>query len=268
MEFYTIASGSSGNCALVREEDTVLLIDAGISARRVTQALSALTLSPADLTAILITHEHSDHISGLGTLLKKFPVPVLSSTGTIQAIAAQNRSLSPSLFGFSVGESLSFGPLQVQSFSSSHDAAEPVGYRIDSADGSLGFLTDTGLVTDAACDVLLGVDTLLLEANHDVATLQNGPYPYSLKQRIAGPLGHLSNQDAADFAVKMAQHGTNTILLAHLSEENNQPAFAMQCVQQQLGACRCSASLYVAPRSELSQEFHLCRKSLFYALEN
>ena len=267
MEFYTIASGSSGNCALVREEDTVLLIDAGISARRVTQALSALTLSPADLTAILITHEHSDHISGLGTLLKKFPVPVLSSTGTIQAIAAQNRSLSPSLFGFSVGESLSFGPLQVQSFSSSHDAAEPVGYRIDSADGSLGFLTDTGLVTDAACDVLLGVDTLLLEANHDVATLQNGPYPYYLKQRILGDHGHLSNFSAAEFALLTAQSGTNDILLAHLSRENNSPAIAEYTVGRALQAAGLSIRLSVAPRERIS-EVHLCRRSLSFVSEN
>lgn len=247
---------------------TAFLIDAGISCRRIRSSLQTLGLSLSQLDALLITHEHSDHIAGLATLLKCSKLSVYSAPATVSFLQKRFPEHASRFFSFSSGQAISLNGCRILLFHTSHDALQSVGYRIDTPDGSVGILTDTGCIPPNAESLLQGVELLVLESNYDPLLLQNGPYPYSLKQRIAGPLGHLSNQDAADFAVKMAQHGTNTILLAHLSQENNQPAFAMQCVQQQLGACRCSASLYVAPRSELSQEFHLCRKSLFYALEN
>ena len=176
MEFYTLASGSSGNCSLVCAGDTLLLIDAGISCRRIEQSLRALGRTLGDLTAVFITHEHADHVGGLATLSKKSAAPVYVTRGV-------SHILTCPVVAFTAGDTLKFAGCTVRSFSTSHDAVDPVGYRVDAPDGSLGILTDTGFVTDAAHEALAGVDTLLLEANHDVETLQYGPYPYFLKRR-------------------------------------------------------------------------------------
>ena len=170
MEFYTLASGSSGNCSLVCAGDTLLLIDAGISCRRIEQSLRALGRTLGDLTAVFITHEHADHVGGLATLSKKSAAPVYVTRGV-------SHILTCPVVAFTAGDTLEFAGCTVRSFSTSHDAVDPVGYRIDAPDGSLGILTDTGFVTDAARESLPGVDMLLLEANHDVETLQYGPYP-------------------------------------------------------------------------------------------
>ena len=198
MEFYTLASGSSGNCSLVCAGDTLLLIDAGISCRRIEQSLRALGRTLGDLTAVFITHEHADHVGGLATLSKKSAAPVYVTRGV-------SHILTCPVVAFTAGDTLEFAGCTVRSFSTSHDAVDPVGYRVDAPDGSLGILTDTGFVTDAAREALAGVDTLLLEANHDVETLQYGPYPYFLKRRILGDEGHLSNDVAAEFA-RLARH--------------------------------------------------------------
>ncbi len=182
MEFYTLASGSSGNCSLVCAGDTLLLIDAGISCRRIEQSLRALGRTLGDLTAVFITHEHADHVGGLATLSKKSAAPVYVTRGV-------SHILTCPIVAFTAGDTLEFAGCTVRSFTTSHDAVDPVGYRVDAADGSLGILTDTGFVTDAAREALAGVDTLLLEANHDMETLQYGPYPYFLKRRILGDEG-------------------------------------------------------------------------------
>ena len=155
----------------------------------------------------------------------------------------------------------------MRSFTTSHDAVDPVGYRVDAPDGSLGILTDTGFVTDAAHEALAGVDTLLLEANHDVETLQYGPYPYFLKRRILGDEGHLSNDAAAEFARLAVQSGTRDILLAHLSKENNTPELAEYAVARALQSAGLSVRLGVAPRDTMS-EVHLCRRSPSFASAN
>ena len=253
MEFYTLASGSSGNCSLVRAGKTTLLIDAGISCRRIERSLRMLGLTLGDLTAVLITHEHADHVSGLATLTKKCAAPVYVTRGAAHILTCP---VSP----FTAGDTLTFAGCMVRSFSTSHDAADPVGYRIDTAGGSLGFLTDTGFVTDAAAETLLGVDALLLEANHDLAALENGPYPYFLKRRILSREGHLSNDAAAEFALNAVKAGARDILLAHLSKENNTPELAEYAVARALQAAGLSIRLCVAPRDEIS-EVHLCRKS-------
>jgi phosphoribosyl 1,2-cyclic phosphodiesterase len=267
MEFCTFASSSGGNCALVREGNLTLLVDAGISARRIAQSLETLGLSFSDLSAVLITHEHTDHVAGLATLVKKCGVPIFASTATADALARQNGLLAPRLVAFAAGDTLSFGALEVTTFATSHDAAGSVGYRFDSADGSLGFLTDTGFVTEAAERCLLGVDALILEANHDVAMLRSGPYPAFLKQRVLGKEGHLSNDAAADFALQCVRHGTNDILLAHLSGENNAPAIAEYTVGRALQKRGMTVRLAIAPR-ECASEVHVCRKSRSFALEN
>ena len=263
MEFFTLASGSSGNAALVRQQNTTLLIDAGISAKRIAQSLAEAGLSLDMLDAILITHEHVDHVRGLQTLCKKCVVPIYASRGTAQSLAFAGASLRI----FDAGECFTIGALDVTTFPSSHDAADPVGYRLDCEDGSLGFLTDTGFVTNDAYNALLGVDTLLLEANHDVDMLQSGSYPYHLKKRISDRHGHLSNEQAAAFAVDSVRRGTRDILLAHLSAENNTPAAAEYTVARALQQRGCSVRLCTAPRDTIS-EVHLCRRSPSFVSEN
>ena len=248
MEFYTLASSSSGNAALARCGDTAVLIDAGLSARRIAQALAQLDLTPDALRAVLITHAHSDHVSGLAMLSKKYAVPVFASRAAAQFLACPGEALHL----FAPGDAFSIGAFEVCSFRTSHDAAGSVDYRLNCASGSLGLLTDTGYVTDEAAAALSGVDTLLLEANHDIETLQSGPYPYHLKRRILGEQGHLSNEAAAEFALRCAMGGTRDILLAHLSAENNTPAMAEYAVARRLQAAGFSIRLGVAPRDRLS----------------
>ena len=263
MEFYTLASSSNGNAALIRSGKTAILLDAGLSARRIAQSLALLGMTPDQLNAVLITHEHSDHVSGVATLTKKYAVPVYASRGTAHVLPQAGSALRI----FEAGDAFVIGDLQVQSFRTSHDAADSVDYRIDAPDGSLGALTDTGYVTDDAVKALTGVDLLLLEANHDVGMLQSGPYPYHLKRRILGEHGHLSNEAAADFALYCVQNGTADILLAHLSAENNTPEAAEYAVARRLQSCGASIRLNVAPKLGLSDlhEVDSCRKSPSFA---
>ena len=263
MEFYTLASSSAGNAALVCHENTHILIDAGISCRRITQSLAALSLTLDDLDGILITHEHIDHVRALGTLQKKHAVPLYASFGTAAALDYP----APYLHAFAADETFTIKDLQIRSFRTSHDAKESVGYRIESSDGSLAVLTDTGFITDDAHDAALGADMLLLESNHDVVMLKNGGYPYYLKQRILGECGHLSNEAAAEFAVECVRAGTSDILLAHLSGENNTPSLAEYAVGRALQARGLSVRLAAAPRDTIS-EVHICRRSPSFASEN
>ncbi len=258
MELHTLASGSSGNAALISRDGTHILLDAGISCRRITTALRQLGLTPEDLSGILITHCHSDHISGLNTIVKHWDVPVHASSETCRQldyrIAGISRRLSP------LSETISIGGISVTPFSTAHDAPGACGYRLD----DVGILTDSGCITDDAAEVLSGVPLLVLEANHDIETLRCGPYPYYLKQRILGDRGHLSNEAAADFARRCAENGTREIVLAHLSRENNTPVMAYDAVARALAALDTPPALSVAPRDEMSRSYRTeetpCRK--------
>ena len=263
MEFYTIASSSAGNASLVCHEDTHILIDAGVSCRRITQSLAVLNLTLEDIDAILITHEHIDHVRALGTLQKKCAVPLYASRGTAAALDYP----AERVHAFAPGDAFTVGSLRALPFRTSHDARESVGYRIESGDGSLAVRTDTGCITDEAHDLAHGADTLLLEANHDVELLTTGPYPYPLKRRILGEYGHLSNEAAAEFAVECVRAGTSDILLAHLSGENNTPDLAEYAVGRALQARGLSVRLAAAPRDTIS-EVHICRRSPSFASEN
>lgn len=249
----TLASGSSGNALLISRGNTHILVDAGISVRRINTAMKAFDLTMQDLSALLITHNHSDHISALTTLLKHYALPIYTSDGTAFSLRSRFCSIAPLLHPFSAGDKFSIGDFEIHSFSTSHDAPDSVCYRVDSADGAAGVLTDTGYVTEAAEKTLQGVSMLVLEANHDVETLQSGPYPYYLKERILGNAGHLSNDAAARFAVTAASAGAKDVLLAHLSNENNTPAMALNTVRHALDVHGyADVRLAVAPRSEPS----------------
>ena len=221
--------------------DTHLLIDAGISCRRITAALKELGLTPADLTAILITHTHSDHISGLNTLLKKTTCPLLATPRTCRELSCRVDGIAPRLMGLE--GPITLGEIDMQPIPTSHDAPGSCGWRLDTEGGSVGLLTDTGYVTDEALDLLPGVDMAILEFNHDVEALCSGPYPYYLKQRILGLQGHLCNEDAAQFAVTLAENGACDIVLAHLSRDNNTPAMALNAAAAALDGAQSALEL-------------------------
>ena len=241
---HTLASGSEGNCLVIDAEGTRILVDAGISTRCIKTTLEQLGIALAQVDAILITHEHSDHISGLPTLVTHHRSPI-----TACQLAWRIAGIGPMLREVQRLTPFTVGAARITPFETSHDAAGSIDYRIDAAGGSVGILTDTGLITDEAADVLAGAALLMLESNHDEECLRSGPDPYSLKQRILGPLGHLSNDAAAAFAAQMARLGTREIVLAHLSRENNTPAMALERVGRALSGT--GVRLSAAPRREL-----------------
>ena len=259
---HTLASGSSGNALLLSCGSTHLLVDAGISCRRITAALREVGVAPEALTAILITHTHTDHISGLQVLLKKTLCPVRAFSRTCRELEYRLAGISGRLSPMDACVRYTVGGCTVTAFPTSHDAPGSCGYRFDTADGSVGLMTDTGFVTEEAADILPGVDLAVLESNHDVEAVRSGPYPYYLKQRILGDRGHLPNEAAARFAVTLAEHGASEIVLAHLSQENNTPAMARSAVETALSAAGLAPALSVAPRDRLSGPHTVCRRAV------
>ena len=258
---HTLASGSSGNALLLSYGETHLLVDAGISCRRITASLRELGLTSMDLSAILVTHTHGDHISGLAVLLKHTACPIRALDRTCRELEYRLAGIGERLLPLASCVSEQVGGCAVTAFPTSHDAPGSCGYRFDTEDGGVGLLTDTGFVTGEAADILPGVDLAVLEANHDVECLRSGPYPYYLKQRILGAEGHLCNEDAARFAVTLAQAGTSELILAHLSKENNTPAMARNAVETALSAAGLFPALSVAPRDSLGQAHIVSRRA-------
>ncbi|MCM1569267.1 MAG: MBL fold metallo-hydrolase [Roseburia sp.] len=237
MRLCSIASGSSGNCIYVGSDATHLLVDAGISGKRTESGLKSLGLSGKELDGILITHEHMDHISGLGVLARKYEIPVYATEGTIQAIkkcGAIGR-IDEGLFRrVQEDVKLTIKDLVINPMRISHDAAQPVAYRIAYGNKKVGICTDLGVYNDYTVECLKGMDALLLEANHDVNMLQAGPYPYYLKQRILGDKGHLSNENSGRLLSRLLHDGLQAIVLGHLSKENNLPELAYEAVRMEI----------------------------------
>ena len=265
LTFTTLASGSSGNAALVSCGRTHILLDAGISARRITTGLKSLGVAPEELTAILVTHEHHDHINGLPVLTKKLRVPIVSSGPTCRQLCYKVPFVEELMRAQEPGTGVQIGELWVESFSTPHDAAGSVGYSITGDGCRMVLATDLGYVTPAVRQAARGCDLLVCEANHDEDWVRSGPYPYSLKQRILGDRGHLSNEAGAELAALGVESGTRTVVLAHLSAQNNTPAHARQVAACRLSAMGCDPerdlSLTVAPRSETGPTFALERGS-------
>ena len=255
MQLRTLASSSRGNCTLIRSGATAILIDAGISCRKIRQRLGTADLTPDDLSGILITHEHTDHISGLAVLLKHHPLPVYATPGTSLVLAQKLPLIRNLLHPLPAGSAFTVGELGIESFSTSHDAADSVGYRISDERKTAVIATDLGRVTNIVLDAVFGADLALIEANHDEDWLRTGPYPYALQNRILGDRGHLSNEASAEFAVSLAAAGTQTLLLAHLSPENNSPERAHTVVQSALERAHLKPALAVAPRDQCSDLF-------------
>lgn len=221
-------SGSSGNSIFIADGETKILVDAGVTAKRLEGALSAIGESAADLSAIFITHEHSDHIKGLRVLASRYHIPVFAEEKVLTRLWADGH-LNQTIPSASAEAQMELGGIEVLPFTLSHDSAACVGYRFELSGGkSISVCTDTGYITPDAQQAIPGSDLVFLESNHEIRMLENGPYPYILKQRILSRVGHLSNADCAAFAVQLVQSGTTRLVLAHLSRENNFPDIARQ----------------------------------------
>ncbi len=236
MRVMTIASGSSGNCIYVGDDDTHVLIDTGISRKKVEEGLRRLDLSLNDINAILVTHEHSDHISGLGVVERKCEIPLYATWGTIQGIKNTNLGRMPDGIYNTVECDICFsiGSLKIKPIATSHDALCPCGYRVESQDKVFGLVTDLGVYDDYIVDSFAGVNCIVIEANHDIRMLETGPYPYLLKQRILGDRGHLSNESAGHLIDRLLGNQMQEILLGHLSKENNYPDLAYETVRTEI----------------------------------
>lgn len=239
LRYCSLFSGSSGNCTYVGTAEGGLLIDVGVSARRITAALKERDIDPATIRAVLLTHEHNDHVAGLRVLCKQNGWPVIASEGTLEALTEHN-TVTPEqkLYLLPQNKRLTVAGMQITPFDTPHDSRQCYGYRIDTADGrSLAMTTDLGYMPQSVMDTIIGCQFLHIESNHDPAMLMGGEYPYWLKQRIRGQGGHLSNQDCAAVLPDLLAAGATRIVLAHLSEHNNTPTLARECAETALSAC-------------------------------
>ena len=235
--FCPLFSGSSGNCLYVGTSTSGLLVDAGVSARRIERALWEREIDPGSIGAILITHEHTDHIAGVRVFCKKFRIPVYATPGTCAALR-EGHVLEPTTMVLPNTDTTQIGEFSVTPFGTSHDCRESCGYRIVLPDDRcVGVATDLGVMTDAVRDHLWGCDLIHIESNHDVRMLENGPYPYPLKRRILSSLGHLSNEACARELPSLVRSGTTRIVLGHISRENNLPDLAYATARAELEAC-------------------------------
>lgn len=232
MRLCSISSGSSGNCIYVGSLETHLLVDVGISGRRIEQGLNALDLTAKDIDGILITHEHSDHIKGLGVLARKYRIPVYTTGGTADAMSRMNLGDIPEGIIHEIREDESFmiKDLKICPFTIPHDAAQPTGFRVECGDRRIGIATDLGKYNNYIVENLQNLDAVLLEANHDIHMLQVGKYPYYLKQRILGDRGHLSNENAGKLLCRILHDNLKAVFLGHLSKENNYEELAYETV--------------------------------------
>ena len=230
--FCSLFSGSSGNAIYIGAGDTHLLIDAGLPGKTVSEALMKIGMLPETLTAILVTHEHSDHVKGVGVLSRKYRIPVYANERTWQAMERHVGVIAPACRRvFETGEAFYIGGVSILPYQTSHDAAESVGYRIDYGGYSVATATDMGVFTKKTLGILSGVDLLLLESNYDPDMLrENVNYSQRLKARIQSRVGHLSNGACAGAIVELQKTGVRHIVLGHLSLENNSPELAMQTV--------------------------------------
>jgi len=235
IKFCSLFSGSSGNSLYIEANGTKILIDAGLSGKRIIHALNSIGEQPSEISAVLVTHEHSDHIRGVGILSRKFNIPVYANEKTWDAMGTQIGPINAdNMRCFTTGKEFEIGNLCIKPFPIPHDASEPVGFNFFAENKKVTTATDIGHITKEVLESLIGSDLVLLESNHDIEMLKVGPYPWPLKRRILGDRGHLSNEMAGKVAVHMAQRGTRKFLLGHLSKENNFPELAYQTVYNAL----------------------------------
>jgi len=261
MSFCTIASGSSGNSAFISSGSHKILIDAGLSGRAIEAGLKSVGVNPCELTAIFVTHEHNDHIKGAGIMSRRYHLPIYMTAGT-SAQAKQMGKIAPgNLRLLRCDVPVMLDGLTITPFSVQHDANEPVGFCFETDVHKISITTDLGEATDEVCAYLENSDIILIESNHDVQMLKNGPYPFVLQQRILSNYGHLSNVACGELLANVISARTKHVFLAHLSQDNNHPVTAYETVKNILtadGICAQSdIGLQVANRSRPSQLIHL-----------
>ena len=235
LNFCSLYSGSSGNSLLVETENTKLLIDAGVSSKKIETALQDIHIEPSSINGILVTHEHTDHVQGLGTISKKFDLPVFVNQETLDAMPKQKDKIaSKNIKTFKIADKFTIGDLEIKPFSIPHDAANPCGFNIWKENKKISIATDIGQMTNSILKELEESLFILLEANYDPDVLRCSSYPFPLKNRIAGPTGHLSNEMAGKTISHLLKSGLKNAMLGHLSKESNFPELAYQTVIDEL----------------------------------
>lgn len=259
-----LGSGSAGNCALVQTGSTRLLVDGGLSARQITKRLAGAGVDPATLDAIVLTHEHCDHVAGLRVLCKQNPhLPVYCTRLTLEVLRKEELAKHGNVRQFQAGTEFSIGEIGVHSFNVPHDAVDPVGFVFHHGEESLGFLTDLGVCTRLALERVRGAKTLLIETNYDDRLLQNDTRrPWAIKQRIMSRHGHLSNTAAATVIGDLIEYGLERAILGHLSRDCNTPELAIREVQtrlEQAGASGDTCEIHCATQAEATPTFRIAR---------
>ena len=235
LNFCSLYSGSSGNSLFVQTENSKILIDAGVSSKKIETALSSLSIDPNSIDGILITHEHTDHIQGLSTFANKFKIPIFINQKTLDNMPKQKEKLiNTKINNFEVGDHFEINDLKIKSFKTPHDAVNPCGFLISKDSKSIGIATDIGHMTSNILKELEPSDFILLEANYEPEILKFSSYPYKLKTRIAGPNGHLPNEEAGKTISYLLKNNLKSAMLGHLSKENNFPELAYKTVVNQL----------------------------------
>ena len=234
MDFFSVASGSSGNCICLGSDQCHVMIDAGISGKRIEEGMNTYDYTTSDMYRVLITHEHSDHIQGLGVVARKYGLPIYATKGTADAILQSSSvgKIDPSLFHvIEAGKTFFIGNLEIYPMSISHDAADPVAYLVSDGRHRVGVVTDLGYYDADIVSHMEDLDALLLEANHDIHMLEVGGYPYYLKQTFFGDRGHLSNELSGQLLCDILHDNLKHIVLGHLSKENNYAKLAYETVK-------------------------------------
>ncbi len=252
----TLASGSKGNCIYVETVgrsngnarsrstggSTKILVDAGLSLRETKTRLKAIGVSPEEISAVIISHDHRDHVQGLGPLARGLGIPVYITEKTWKIVHPWQGNICR-IVEFEAGTVFEVGGITVEPFSTPHDAADPVGFCFYAGNVKMGLATDLGYATGLVTERLKGCNLLLLESNHDPVMLKDGPYPWPLKQRVAGKEGHLSNEDSAALLSTLIHSGLKNVTLAHISRTNNLPRLAYQCAREALVRCSCEGEI-------------------------
>jgi phosphoribosyl 1,2-cyclic phosphodiesterase len=236
MRFSVLASGSKGNACYIETDDTSILIDAGLSCREISKRLGIIGVEITRIDGVIITHEHSDHTKGVGPVSRKFDSTVYANRSTFDRCYSlhKNTRVDDTL---NTGDLFTINDITIETFSKSHDAADPIGIIVSSNGSRLGIITDVGTSTQELEERLQGCTSIMVEFNHDIEMLENGPYPYHLKKRIRGSYGHLSNEQAGSLLKRLCHERLNNVVLAHLSEVNNTPEKALAQARASLIEC-------------------------------
>lgn len=260
LKFCSLYSGSSGNSSLVQSNNINILIDAGVSGKKIIDALASINVGIENISAILITHEHSDHTQSIATLSKKYNIPVYANKKTWEAMLdKKSKILSENICYFNNNKSFELDDLTIFPFDIPHDAANPCGFTVSDSNSKLSIATDIGHMTNSILDNIKNSSFLLLEANYEPDVLKCSSYPFHLKERIASPIGHLSNIEAGKTINYLANFGVKTVMLGHLSNENNFPELAYKSVLEQID--NKDLNISVANRFEPSQFFEIDNNS-------